>query len=417
MPATFSTVDPILKEDYLPGVKEQLNNASMLISQLDVNNDSFDTEGRRWLSALRTGRNSGVGARATGGTLPTAGNQGYRDIYGPVRNMYARIQLDRKVIKAMKSNRGSFLRATESEMDGATTDSARDYDRQAWWTGDGLLATCGTSGPSTTVALAAATTQAQMLALADGFLVDLGTTGSPTSLATAATVVSVNTTAKTLVLSVSVTVTGSNIFSRSGAYGVSTNTGLDNDGQIELTGMKLIMNPASTLHTLAPATEPKWQPYVNALTAGTAFNETLVDKAMMTTETQSGQAADLLVGSGGVHRAIVAQGRAYKRFNDTVDMKGGHKAVQYSSSHAGGQGTVTQYLTWNWWMDDGTLWGINTGDLQFNVLEDWDWMDDDGAVLSRVSGKDQLEAYLVKYADLSANRRNSHWATTGLAEL
>jgi hypothetical protein len=72
---TFTTADSALKEDYQPVIREQLNNANVLLAQIEKN--TKDVEGRRAVLSLHITRNSGVGSRAEGGTLPSAGSQGY----------------------------------------------------------------------------------------------------------------------------------------------------------------------------------------------------------------------------------------------------------------------------------------------------------------------------------------------------
>src|SRR4051812_170585 len=101
---TLTTADAALKEDYQPTIREQLNNSSMLLNQIERN--SKDVEGRRAILSLHTNRNSGVGARAEGGTLPTAGSQGYTEERVPLRYNYGRIKLTGPVIRAMKSDKG-----------------------------------------------------------------------------------------------------------------------------------------------------------------------------------------------------------------------------------------------------------------------------------------------------------------------
>jgi len=41
-------------------------------------------------------------------------------------------------------------------------------------------------------------------------------------------------------------------------------------------------------------------------------------------------------------------------------------------------------------------------------MSGWEWMDEDGAVLSRVSNSDAYEAVLFKYADLATDRPRAH---------
>ena len=76
MALNLSAAAGVLKDDYQPAVREQLNNAHMLLNQIERN--SKDTEGTAAVLSLHVSRNSGVGARAEGGTLPTAGHQGWK---------------------------------------------------------------------------------------------------------------------------------------------------------------------------------------------------------------------------------------------------------------------------------------------------------------------------------------------------
>jgi len=85
MPASLSTVDAILKDDYKSYI-DQLNQAMFLISQIETRKDSV--QGRIARHAVHLGRTSGVGARAESGTLPTAGNQAFATVPVPVRYVY-----------------------------------------------------------------------------------------------------------------------------------------------------------------------------------------------------------------------------------------------------------------------------------------------------------------------------------------
>lgn len=79
MPATLSTVDAILKDDYKEYL-DNLNNANFILSQVETRKDTV--QGRIARHAVHLGRSSGVGARAENGTLPTAGNRGFRNSPG-----------------------------------------------------------------------------------------------------------------------------------------------------------------------------------------------------------------------------------------------------------------------------------------------------------------------------------------------
>ena len=67
----LATVDAILKEFYDGGIRYQLNNEVMMYKNLSENDKPWS--GRRVIFPVHLVRNSGVGARAEQGILPTAG--------------------------------------------------------------------------------------------------------------------------------------------------------------------------------------------------------------------------------------------------------------------------------------------------------------------------------------------------------
>lgn len=130
---------PILKEVYLPQMQELLNNSTPLLKMLEK--EVVPTEGGNFVFAIHRGRNvASAQARAEDATLPTAGTQGYVRAIVPVRQLYSRIRVSGKAIAATRSNKGSFVRAIESEMKGAMTDTKRELNRQLNGDGTGALA-------------------------------------------------------------------------------------------------------------------------------------------------------------------------------------------------------------------------------------------------------------------------------------
>lgn len=410
---TLAAADAVLKDDYKGPVREQLNNMNVILAQVERNSE--DVVGRRAIMALHVGRNSGVGARGDNGTLPTAGSQQYEDIFIPIRYMFGRIELTLATIEAMGKDRGSFVRPLRSEMDGLTNDVKRDYSRQVWGTSDGLIADCGVTTASTTVVLDAATRQDQLRHLEEGFLIDIGDPATPTDIASGREVLSVDKTAKTIVISgAAVTTAATDIISRSGAYGASNNSGAPGDGQYELTGLQTIVDSTATLHTLAPSTEPRWAARETASVG--ALTQSRLMSEIMETEMASGSVIDLLAASKGVFLAYGNTMEALKRFTDTVQLKGGYEGVSVSSASMGRKSGVTTALVWDRDVPDESLYGLSLDDLVFFEQADWEWMDNDGAVLSRVANKASFEATLYKFGELAAKRRNSMFKLHGVSE-
>ena len=397
MALSLTTADAALKEDYQPTIREQLNTAYMLLSQIERN--SRDTEGRRAILSLHVSRNEGVGARVENADLPAAGNQGYVEERVPLRYNYGRIQISGPVIRAMKSDSGSFTRAVDSESRGIVQDLKRDVNRQLWGTADGVIAATGVTTASTTVVLAATTSAVQLRHINVGMLVDIGTVADPDAVAAARSVVSVNRAAKTFVISgAAVTTAATDRVFRAGAGG--------NAPQAELTGIQKIVDDAGTLFNVDPTVNDVWKSTVlPGAVPGTPEDVTDVRLATLMDEAgiASGQGpGSLLVASFGVVRNYAASLTAQKRFNDTVELKGGWKGVEVNSS----SGTAT--LTADMDAPVNKVFLLSLPNLTFFEESDWEFMDEDGAVLSRVSGKDAYEATLFKYAELATDKRNAH---------
>lgn len=145
MPASLTTFNDVLKNDYQPTLREQLNNANKTLTQLERKSDEVDVQGKYAVLALHVGRNTGVGSRAENATLPTAGAQGYVEERVPLKYHYGRLQISGPSIEATRTDRGSYVRAVESESRGLKNDLLREMSRQLW--NDTPLATELTSIP------------------------------------------------------------------------------------------------------------------------------------------------------------------------------------------------------------------------------------------------------------------------------
>lgn len=89
----LSGFDEALRIDYLPVIRDQLENSTYLLKKLRRN--ERDVSGKEWRMVAHYGRNSGVGAGSETG-LPTAGEQAYKNPYGTVKYVRGRIQVSGK---------------------------------------------------------------------------------------------------------------------------------------------------------------------------------------------------------------------------------------------------------------------------------------------------------------------------------
>lgn len=420
MPATLSTVDAILKDDYKEYL-DNLNEANFILSQVETRKDTV--QGRIARHAVHLGRSSGVGARAESGTLPTAANQSYATVPVPVRYVYGRIQLSGPTIKQAVTDRGAFIDALDAEMEGIKKDAMKDVNRQLWGTSNGVIAQCGTTSSSTTVVLASSTgtTALRQLFFDGGMVVDIGTVASPTTVASARTVTSVDETNKTIAISgAAVTTSSSHFVFRSGAGGASNNSGQPGDGQIELTGLQTIVDDTAILHTINPSSQPKWKAYVNS-NSGTnrSVTESLITGSIMKVLTNSGKKPSLLVSAEGVNLAISNLLLSLKRNMEQTQLKGGYAGIQFYSPSVSGKGDEAPTALYaDFDCPNNRLYGINPEVLVFHQVGDgFQFMDLDGAVMNRKPDQDAYEATLYMYGELACKQRNAHFVIKDLTEV
>ncbi|CAB4161830.1 hypothetical protein UFOVP777_5 [uncultured Caudovirales phage] len=122
MAASMSTLEAALKEFYIAPIQDQLNNEIELFKYFGTAEATIDASGKFGIIPVRLGRNSGVGARAAGKNLPTAGNQVLDKLTIQYKFVYGRFAFDGPSLAAAKKSAGAFGTVTEIEMDNLVLD-------------------------------------------------------------------------------------------------------------------------------------------------------------------------------------------------------------------------------------------------------------------------------------------------------
>lgn len=393
-----SNADAVLKEFYIPGIQNQLNNEVFALTQFETN--TTDIEGRRAVLALNTGRNEGVGARAELSPLPTAGHQQYQEERISLKYNYGKIQLSGPVIYSMASDRGSFIRAVESETTGVTRDLRNDVNRQIYGDGTGIIATVDSAAGSVVTLLAPSSMT--MRQLRPGMTVDFGMGAS----AGTDTIVSVDRKAGTITTAGAVTLGGGEGIYRTGASG-------EGSTQKEITGLRAQVSDTGELFNVDPAEAPVWQSFVNA-DAG-AVSEDMFIEASQEVNSESGHQLDLWITSAEVHRGVSALLTSLKRFPNTLELKGGYKGLDMSDVSQGNSGSNEVAMVWEKDMtEEGAAYGLTRESWNIYRMSDWEFMQEDGAVLHRVPNTDAYEATLFCYMELATHQRNANAKLEGI---
>lgn len=393
--ATLTTFDPILKNQYLGPIREVLNYATELLKRIGTNYDSI--VGKNFTIPMHYGRNEGIGARSDGGALPTAGQQSYKEAIVPMRYLYGRIQVTGPTIKAAATDAGAFTRAIESEIKGVTKDLKSAINRMLAGDGTGALTICGTTSNSTTVVVASTSK------LRAGMPIDVikytdGTTGTG---ATGRSVTSI-TSATAFVISGSAITTDTDYY----VYVAGSRN-------LEVMGLSGIVSDADigggygSFQNLAVASYP-WHKAVvlGNSSVNRAISDNLLQTFFDTVEQRGAGQISAMYTTYGVRRAYQALLTATKTLANTMKLSGGADTITFN----GMPFIVDKDLP------TGKIFGVDESSLQMFKMADFDWMDQDGAVLSRVTGYDAYEAVLYCYMELGNYVRNANGVLSDITE-
>jgi len=473
--AMLATYDEVLKEVYLPAIQEYLNNDTYLAQKLEVNEK--DVSGKKALIENHYGRSSGIGARADGGALPAADYQKYKTSEVPMKYNYGRVNFTGPTIRATRDEQGAYARVVENEIEGIVKDVMKDINRQLWGCGYGIVARLGgaavaTEDPYTvqkkycnnvaggdafgstfgakyiedwqivdttygvggfnvvTCTFASGCTVATVkdtdikipltgaiTLSSDGFYVTLGTTHtdpapSPAEAAGAFLIRAGNMRSVT-----SGSAAGYGRLEMMGIRGIVTNTNLDDiaftDGTSANTGFAAAAAPTEdSLQALSVGTYPWFKAQVLSASGGRYTSQRQITPKLMQqmfdkVELKAGKdyGPDTMMTTHAIRREYLDYMEARRRNVNTMELDGGWKAIDYNGIP----------LLVDPDAIDGEMYFLTLKDLQVYRMSDYDWMDKDGAILSRISGYDAYEAVIFRYAELGVNNRQTQGVITDIS--
>jgi hypothetical protein len=398
----------ILKEDYEGPIRDQTNNLIVLYDRFlragRVTNRGVQkttTGGLEVYVPLRTGRNHGIGARPTvGALLPTAGHQSFGAAKYNVTQQLGRLELELSVIKAAQRDVDAFTDAVDAEMDGLANDMAYDMNRQILGDGSGILTICGTTTASTTVTV----TDTGMLEV--GMIIDIRntSTGAAVTNGTEVEILTIPSTT-TFTVSLAVTTSSSHAIYRAGAR--------DASGCYEIFGIDYVIDNANGSYgqgnygQISRSAAAYWKGNVlgNSGTLRTLTTRLMRD-ALNEAEVNGGKAGRGISVIVTTHEIAAVYGEmnvADKRYPGSPgkpEMKfdAGWTNLQY----AGKDILADKHCK------DNKMYFLDESCLAFYHEGDWEWMDDDGAVLSRVMDRPAYEAVMYRFIQLGAAACNVH---------
>lgn len=401
MNQTLSNAAALLKRVYLPTLRNQLNNVNYFLSQIEREKEAFI--GTQAYIAVKKGRNFSTQGVADNGTLPSADRQRYANAIFGLKYIYSRFDITGPLMAAAKgSDAGAFVNALDAEVTGTIEDATDHLGRMLFSDGTGALATISSRASSATMTLD------NVLYFKDriGTSVQVVERNTGSILRATTTVDAVNITNKTITLADSVNLTGATdpIVIKPSSYLQDIN-GLD-------VIVSAINVPSTGLFQgldRTAATSAFWQGLVLS-NSGTArpVSEPLLQDAYDSAEqlaggTQQDMGVDLITSSYAVRKKYISLLLSQKRFVNNLVLKGGWKAIEYNGTP---------------WIADkycpNKAYFLKLSSFKLYVQEDWGWMDEDGKMLFRLTGKDGYEAVLKWYGELACDAPNRNVVVTDL---
>lgn len=398
---TLQTADNALKEVYLGVVADQLNTSvNPLLAK--INQTTSDVWGKEIRKMAPYGINGGIGAGDEDGSLPTAAGNNYAQFVLELKNLYGRIEISDKAIRASQNSAGSFVNLLNAEMEGLIKASTFNFGRMLFGDGTGILATISTNDTSS---VTVDTTRN----LIEGMVVDIVNKADGT----------VNTVAGRRITSIDrankkVTLSGSTLTSEAFKPSTSqTNTyALCVQGSYgkEITGLGAIFKSSGSLYGLNRSTYNWMVPYISNIAGEstmTAISDVTMQKAIDELDEVAGSKVDFIVCSAGVKRNYQEYLNSYRSNVDVMDLAGGYKAISYNGIP----------LVSDKFVKPNTMYLLNTKEFNLHQLCDWQWLEgEDGRVIKQIQGKPTYSATLVKYADIICDHPAGQAMIEGIKE-
>lgn len=377
---TLTSAQNALKSVYLNVLSEQLNiNSNAFLSK--INKTSKDVFGKEIIKLAPYGINGGIGAGSEDGALPVASQHNHLQFKTSLKNLYGTISLTDKAIRASASNKGAFVNLLNDEMESLIKSSSFNLGRMLYGDGTGLLATVSSVEGSVV-------TFDSVKNFVEGAKVDIY--NGENIVKSGLTVVYVDRANK------AVTFNESNISSvcQAGYKAYACNS-----KDKEITGIKRLFDTTEQNKVLygVDRTQYKWlYPYINENNeTETPIDDIMIQTALNSIEENCGEQVDFIAVSGDVRNAYQKYLSTFRRNIDIATLEGGYKAMTYA-------GTPIVYERF---VDDGTMYLLNTKDFNLHQLCDWEWVEsENGNILIPSATHPTYSATLVKYAELVCDR-------------
>ena len=390
---TLTTADNALRDVYLGVVSNQLNTSiNPLLSR--INQTSSDVWGKEIRKVAPYGINGGIGAGTEDGNLPESAGNNYEQFVLSLKNLYGRVEISDKAIRATEFNAGNFVNVLNSELEGLIKASAFNFGRMLYGDGSGFLTTIESNTDSSVTVEGVAN-------LIEGMVVDI-VSSTGTQIKSSLRIKSIDRVNKEVFFTTS---SLSGLSTESADYKLCVQGSYNN----EITGLGAIFKTTGSLYGLDRANFNWMIPYIKDISSSTPtdISDIVMQKAIDELDENANSKVDFIVCSSGVKRNYQNYLASYRSNINIMDLAGGFKAISYNGIP----------LVSDRFVPANTMFLLNTSEFNLHQLCDWNWLEnEDGRIIKQTPGKATYQATLVKYADIICNKPSGQAKITGIKE-
>ena len=386
---TIQSAENALKSVYLGVVANQLNiNTNPLLANIE--STTKDVWGKEIRKMAPFGINGGIGAGSETDELPKAAGNNYVQFVSELKNLYGRIELSDKSMRASADRAGAFVDLLNDEMEGLVKASSFNFGRMLYGDGSGHLATVSAYASATKTI-----TCDSVKNLIEGMVIDFYISGTKSQVSSGYRITYVDRVSRKINLD----------FPQSISTGISVGDKLyvQNSKDYEISGLGKIFGNSGKLYGLTRANYPWLSPYTKNVAS--AISDDVIQNAIDYLEEFNGSTINFITCSSFVRREYQKYLTAFRRNIDVTELAGGYKAITFN-----GIPIVNDRF-----IPDDTMYLLNTDQFTLHQLCDWKWLEgEDGRVIKQNPGFPTYSATLVKYADLICNKPNGQGKLTGI---
>lgn len=376
---TISNADKALKTFYLGVLADQLNvGVNPLLAK--IGQTSADVWGKEVKKLAPYGINGGIGAGLENDELPVSAGNNYAQFTLALKNLFGRIEISDKAVRASQNSAGAFVNLLNAEMEGLLKASKFNFGRMLYGDGTGLLTVTVENEASAKNKI----TVKSVKPLIEGIIVDVyDAAGNRVSALSGARITAIDRVGNIVTLNKEAdAVLGS-------GYKLFVQSSKNN----EITGLGAIFSNSGELYGLKRSDYSFLTPYTKTVETGVTASS--IQDAIDAVEETSGGSVDFIVTSYEMRKQYVDYLSKNRTNLDYMTLDGGYKALSY-----GGIPFIADRF-----VDKTDMYILNSDDFKLHQLCDWRWLEgESGSVLHQIPGKAVYSATLVKYADLLCER-------------